>query len=185
MKESRTVDGMRWARALEARPSCIPPLSKLEGAKGIGIRFERKLHRVLPGSAYGQWFEFEDEAGFGYCQTDLLVSLSPGLIAVLEAKYTLVPGAHAKLAGLYVPVVEKALGCKAVGVVVVKNLDPRFRRGRIFTDLHGAASDALESGYPSLIQWSGQSLLPRRIPSSSASPARASPPGASPPGAPA
>jgi hypothetical protein len=112
----------------------------------------------LEGSLHGQWFEFEDTNGFGYCQTDLLFYLD-GLVAVIECKYTLVPGAHSKLASLYVPVVEKALACRAAGVVVVKNLDPRYRRGRIFTALQPAAYAALESGYPTLLQWSGQSLM--------------------------
>jgi len=116
------------------------------------------LHKALPGSIHGQWFEFEDQDGFGYCQTDLIFVLG-GINVVIEAKYTLVPGAHSKLASLYVPVVEKAFGGEACGVVVVKNLDPRYRRGRIYTDIQAAASASLMTGYPTLIQWSGQALL--------------------------
>jgi len=130
----------------------------MKGAKAAGIRFERALHKALPGSIHGQWFEFEDASGFGYCQTDLLFPLG-GMYVVIEAKYTLVPGAHSKLAGLYVPVVSQAFGGEACGVVIVKNLDPRYRRGRIYTDIQTAAEASWMTGYPTLIQWSGQALL--------------------------
>ena len=160
----RRIEGLKRAIPLSDRPSCIP-LSKLRGAKAAGLRFERALHKSLKGSILGQWFEFEDALGHGYCQTDLLFSLpvrpKGGLVVVVECKYTLVPGAHSKLSSLYIPIVEKALGCRAAGVVVVKNLDPRYRRGRIFTSLHDAAYAAFDSGYPTLLQWSGQPLMHR------------------------
>src|SRR5215831_6183084 len=145
------------AKALTGRPDCIP-MSKPKGAKAAGLRFERALHKALPGSLHGQWFEFEDQDGFGYCQTDLIFPLG-GIYVVIEAKYTLVPGAHSKLSSLYIPVVSQAFGCEACGVVIVKNLDPRYRRGRIYTDIQAAALSSLESGYPTLIQWSGQALI--------------------------
>ena len=152
------------ARALDERPSCIP-LSKPKGAKAAGLRFERALHKSLPSSIHGQWFEFEDQDGFGYCQTDLLIQIPRwkgdeyGLWVVIEAKYTLVPGAHSKLSSLYIPVVQAAFGVQACGVVVVKNLDPRYRRGRIYTDIQAAAEASWMTGYPTLIQWSGQALM--------------------------
>src|SRR5215469_6653831 len=138
MMPHRSINGLKRAYALAARPDFIPPVFKPCGAKAAGRRFERSLHRALKGSVHGQWFSFEDSSGLGYCQTDLLFSFLPDHMVVVEVKYTLVPGAHSKLANLYVPVVEKALGCPAAGVVVVKNLDPRFRRGLIFTNLHDA-----------------------------------------------
>jgi hypothetical protein len=82
-----------------------------------------------------------------------------GLYVVIECKYTLVPGAHSKLCSLYIPVVEAAFDRHACGVVIVKNLDPRFRRGRIYTDLRLAAEAAWMTGYPTLLQWSGQPLM--------------------------
>jgi len=155
----RRIEGLKRAAAVPQRPACIPlPSSKMKGAKAAGLRFEKALHKALPGSIHGQWFEFEDQDGFGYCQTDLIFPLG-GMNVVIEAKYTLVPGAHSKLASLYIPVVSQAFGGEACGVVVVKNLDPRYRRGRIYTDIQAAAVASLESGYPTLIQWSGQALL--------------------------
>ena len=74
-------------------------------------------------------------------------------------KYTLVPGAHQKLTNLYLPVVAKALKAPTAGVVIVKNLDPRFRRGKIYTDLRTAAEVSFDRGHPTLIQWAGQALI--------------------------
>jgi hypothetical protein len=162
MQTHRRIEGLLRAKALRERPGCIPPLPKFKGAKAAGLRFEKALHKALHGSLHGQWFEYEDSLGFGYCQTDLLVPfvLFRQVIVVLECKYTLVPGAHSKLSSLYLPVVEAAFGMPAYGVVVVKNLDPRYRRGRIYTNLVDAVMGTMETGYPTLIQWSGQALLP-------------------------
>ena len=165
---------LRFAAALRGKPDCIPapaPISKVKGVKALGLRFERSLAKALPGSLHGQWWEFEDALGYGLCQTDLIYPFhlepSPATIAVIEIKYTLVPGAHSKLSSLYMPIVRRATGCRVAGIVIVKNLDPRFRRGRIFTSLRPATEAALETSYPSLIQWSGQSLLPARVAPSS------------------
>jgi len=150
------------AAAMRDRPDYIP-LSKPKGVRALGLRFERRLHKALPGSIHGQWWEFEDTQGYGVCQTDLIYPFhlvpGPATVAVIEVKYTLVPGAHSKLSSLYMPIVSKALGCRVAGIVIVKNLDPRFRRGRIFTSIQSATDAALATGYPSLIQWAGQSLV--------------------------
>ena len=163
---------LRFSCSLQGRPSCIPEplrISKLSSAKAHGIRFEKALHKALPGSIYGQWWEFEDARGHGLCQTDLIYPFhlqpGPATIAVIEVKYTLVPGAHSKLSSLYIPVVQRATNCQVAGIVIVKNLDPRFRRGKIFTSLRPAVDAALDTGYPSLIQWSGQNLLHSPLPS--------------------
>ena len=153
---------LRFACSLQGRPSCIP-LSKPKGIRAVGLRFEKALHKALSGSIHGQWWEFKDACGYGLCQTDLIYPFhlqpGPATIAVIEVKYTLVPGAHSKLSSLYIPVVQRATNCLVAGIVVVKNLDPRFRRGKIFTSLKPAVDAALDTGYPSLIQWSGQNLL--------------------------
>ena len=154
----RVISDLKWAHPLDSRPPCIPT-SRPRGAKAAGLRFERELAKHLPSALHGQWFEFEDQNGHGYCQTDLIYSLLPAYLAVLEVKYTLVPGAHSKLLNLYLPVVSAALSRPAVGVVCVKNLDPRYRRGCIHTDLHTAASHAATTSYPALLQWSGQPLV--------------------------
>lgn len=156
---SRIIQGLRWVKRLPSRPDCIPA-SRPRGAKAAGLRFERELAKALPTSIHAAWFEFEDRNGPGYCQTDIIHILHPNFAAVIEVKYTLVPGAHSKLLNLYIPIVSLAFDTEAVGVVAVKNLDPRYRRGRIYTDLPSAAQAAAANSYPALLQWSGQALLP-------------------------
>ena len=163
----RIIEGLKWAHPLSAKPDIIPT-SRPRGAKAAGLRFEHALAKALPSALHGQWFEFEDRNGHGYCQTDLIYSLLPLYMVVLEVKYTLVPGAHSKLLNLYLPVVSLALSRPSVGVVAVKNLDPRYRRGKIHTDLHSAAAASATSTYPSLLQWSGQALLPPLRPKAAA-----------------
>jgi hypothetical protein len=155
----RTIVGLRWAHPLPSRPDCIPA-SRPRGAKAAGLRFERELAKALPSCLHGTWFEFEDKLGHGYCQADVIYTLGYNFAAVIEVKYTLVPGAHSKLLNLYVPIVSRALNIDCVGVVAVKNLDPRYRRGRIYTDLPSAAQASVANSYPALLQWSGQPLLP-------------------------
>jgi len=160
--QHRVIEDLRWASLLSERPSCIPA-SRPKGAKAAGLRFEKALSRHLSGSLHGKWFEFEDRNGHGYCQTDIIyvfhTPITPYAV-IIEVKYTLVPGAHTKLQHLYLPIVSAALRMPSVGVVAVKNLDPRFRRGRIYTDLPSAVQAACTNSFPSLIQWSGQALLP-------------------------
>lgn len=119
----RTIRGLKWARALPARPSCIPQ-GRPRGAKAQGLRYERALAAMLPAARHGQWFEFEDLGGRGYCQVDLLLDRPEGGLLILEAKYTWTFEGHQQIEGLYVPVVERAWGMRAKGVVVAKRLVP-------------------------------------------------------------
>jgi hypothetical protein len=160
MKPHRVISGLRWAKLLPEKPACIPN-SRPRGAKAAGLRFERDLSKHLAASVHGQWFEFRDDNGHGYCQTDLLYSFAPSFMAVLEAKYTLVPGAFQKLVDLYLPIVSMAAQLPAVGVCVVRNLEPSVCEGSIiFTDLHSAAQTALVWKHPTILHWRGQQLLP-------------------------
>lgn len=157
----RSICGLKLAVPLAARPSCIPNSkpSSLSSSKQAGLRLEKQLQAALPGSIRGQWFSYQDDNGPGVCQPDLLYPFLPYFLCVIEIKYTLVPGAHQKLNSLYIPVVQAALRKPCAGVVIVKNLDPRYRRGRIYTDLKAAADAAFDRGFPTLVQWSGQALL--------------------------
>lgn len=154
----RQISKLKTATALLERPSAIPQ-SRPRGAKAAGIRFEKAVFEALCGGIRGQWFSFEDENGWGYCQPDIIYPFLPDFFAVIEVKYTLVPGAHQKLSNLYLPVVSKALKAPAAGVVIVKNLDPRYRRGKIYTDLRAAAEVSFNRSYPTLVQYSGQALI--------------------------
>lgn len=119
---SRVIQGLLWAKALSAKPACIPN-GRARGAKAAGLRYERALAKALPSAKYGQWWEYEDVLGHGYCQTDLTLTVSGGTL-ILESKYSWVPEGHTQVELLYMPVVALATGKPAFGGVVTKRLKP-------------------------------------------------------------
>ncbi len=116
----RVIEGLVWARkALEGPwPSAK---RRPRGAKGQGVKYENALAKALPSAKHGQWFEFQDRNGKGWCQTDLLIELPDGVL-VLESKYSWVPEGHTQLENLYRPVVERVWQKPMLGVQVCKNL---------------------------------------------------------------
>lgn len=117
---TRYVRELLWARPC-SRPAAIP-IGRPRGAKAQGLRYERALARELDGK-HGQWFEFEDANGRGWCQTDLLLGRG-SMAVVLECKYTWTLEGHLALAKLYLPVVQMALQRPTCGLVVCKKLVP-------------------------------------------------------------
>lgn len=157
MQAHRIIRRLQWAEPLKARPASIPA-SRPRGAKAAGLRYERALAKHLPAGAHGIWFEFKDENGHGYCQTDHLYSFLPDFIAIIEVKYTLVLEAYSKLRELYIPIVSKAMKAPAVGIIVTRNLIPGFENP--YLDLPSAAYAASVADYPTVLHWRGQPLMP-------------------------
>lgn len=162
---TRVIRGLKWARALDARPSCIP-VGRPRGAKAAGLRYERALAAALPGAKHGQWFEFEDLAGRGYCQVDLLLdsglrkdSLGRVKLLILESKYTWTFEGHQQIEGLYRPVVERAYGCSVLGIVVAKRLIPGVQGiARICGGLEEAIAAGAGGGRV-VLHWLGKGAL--------------------------
>ena len=117
----RVVEGLRWAKSCE-RPACIPLTTRHRGAKAMGLRYERALAEAIPGAMPGQWWEFEDANGHGWCQTDIIVDLGLRGLVIVEVKLTWTPVAHSQLGRLYMPVVARALDRPVMGVVACKVL---------------------------------------------------------------
>lgn len=137
----RTIVGLKWARRLEGKPTCIPT-GRARGVKAFGIRYEKALAKwvKIPIDCRGVWFEFEDQNGKGYCQVDFLISIAiaPSLSyipVVLELKHTWTEEGHIELEKLYLPVVSMALRAPAIGVVVVKKLTVGMGKVRICESL--------------------------------------------------
>jgi hypothetical protein len=126
-KEKRLIrEPLLWSRTCE-RPMCIP-VGRPRGAKAEGLRYEKSLATTIKGTGpliwqvlHGQWFQFNDGAGEGYCQTDILV-FNKDVVFVLECKLTWTEGARDSLLGLYVPIVSKAFRKEARGIVACENL---------------------------------------------------------------
>jgi hypothetical protein len=152
------VGQLRSAQALAARPAVIPIGRPRAASKKAGLRYEREVARVLPGPAWhGKWFQFEDGLGRAFCQPDLLVAWS-GHIIVIECKYTWVPEAAEKLRGLYLPVVAKAMGKTAVGLVVCKKLGKAPSSTPIFAGFEEAIRASVEGQLP-VLHWIGVGML--------------------------
>lgn len=155
----RVIRGLKWARS-GTGPEL--PTRRPRGAKALGIRYERALARALPAAQHGQWWEFEDSAGHGWCQTDLIGEFG-GQVVILEAKYSWVEKGHEQMEQLYAPVVEMATGRAPLMVQVCKNLRQGVRH--VSGDLEAAIAKA-RSGR-SVLHWLGVGPLfaqPQSVP---------------------
>lgn len=153
---SRRVEGLIWARQC-SKPGCIPK-SRPRGKKAAGLRYERDLAAALPGATHGQWFEFEDSAGHGWCQPDLFICGTEA-IWVLEAKYTWKRGAQAQISRLYKPVLERVFGLPVRGIVVCKVLTRETPQGAICRSLEEAKARSA-GPLPVVLHWIGAGLEP-------------------------
>lgn len=143
----RQISGLLWARRCTA-PKHLP--SRLTGSRAAGIRFQKSMERELRKWAGGRgaslesgpWFEFEDSRGLGRCQPDFLLGLPSGEKFILECKLTSTLQAWPQLCGLYVPVVEEALGGTFKPLVVVKNLHPSTAHYATYGELPEALASA-------------------------------------------
>lgn len=151
IKGHRIVQGLVWARPC-ARPQGIP-ISRPRGAKQAGLRYERLLASALGENAiHGQWFEFMDANGHGYCQVDLMLRTQQEIV-LLEAKYTWTMRGHRQLEQLYLPVVTKALNRPCVGIVVCKKLIPGMPMAA--TGDLGIAIAGARHGIRTVMHWIG------------------------------
>lgn len=152
----RAVRGLETARACE-RPVGIP-FSRPRGAKAAGLRYERDLAKAMPSAKHGQWWEYRDLAGPGFCQTDLIYQLASGVL-VLEAKYTWTETGHQQLERLYLPVVSRALAVPTCGIVVCKVLTTEVPRNSVCSSLEEALGHA-RAGRRAVLHWLGTGLGP-------------------------
>lgn len=102
---TRQISGLVWAKLLATRPRSIPQSRPRAKAKQAGLRYERAVALAIGGCVHGQWWEFCDRNGHGYCQTDVTIDTGK-LLVVLESKYTWTPDAYVQLEGLYLPVLR-------------------------------------------------------------------------------
>lgn len=150
------MEGLLSARACE-RPSSIP-VGRPRGAKALGVRYERALARSLPGATHGQWWEFFDANGRGFCQTDFFLPVGE-VIVVLESKYTWTPLGHSQLERLYLPVLRLALRREVLGIVVCKKLVPEVMSQAMVC---GTLAEACEASRGTRAVWHVVDPKPRR-----------------------
>lgn len=127
----RRITNLKSARKLSEPPSRFKTKPKLKGCRAKGITYEklvgRRLTRRIENGDFvaelvsGQWFAFEDDFGFGFCQVDYYL-ICPGFIVLLEAKLTQTQSAEEQLQYLYAPVLRHIYQIPVVMVQVCKNL---------------------------------------------------------------
>ena len=150
---ARYVAGLTQAHRLPGRPTCIPISRPRNGSKRYGLAYERSVASRTNGQ-HGIWFSFVDANGLGYCQPDVLLGLD-GQVVVLECKLTEVDEARAQLGHLYLPVVARALGKPARGIVVVRHLTRESNPSNVCTSLGEALKRASDTYFPTL-HWIGR-----------------------------
>jgi hypothetical protein len=156
----RHIEGLIWARKCE-RPRVLP-VRRPRGATGAGLRYERlvgeRLRKKFPGEALlGQWFQFEDAHGRGYCQADIVVPQA-GRVVVLECKLTDTDDGREQLSWLYLPIVAHIWKRPAVGIVVAKYLtDQSVLSALVLSSLSEAMSKA--NGVIPTLHWIGKGRL--------------------------
>ena len=122
----RIVDGLFLATPCR-KPASVPAVPKgIRGAKRYGYKYEgafaAAMEQKFPSACMaGQWFQFNDRNGSGYCQPDLILRTAK-LNIIFECKLTDVATARSQLSHLYFPVVKSALGKPVVGIVVTRHL---------------------------------------------------------------
>ena len=151
----RVIRHLSWALPCD-RPRCIPN-GRPRGIKKQGILYERALAAELGGDwKHGQWFEYEDANGHGYCQVDFLRRTVDATV-VLEAKLSWLLEAHQQINQLYAPVLEYVWGVPVVGVVVAK----RLTSGMTAAIAHNlpTALEAARSVRAVALHWPGKTSL--------------------------
>lgn len=150
----RQIAGLQWARPLAAKPT-FRPEPRPSPAKRAGLAYERRVAATVGFGRHGDWFEFLDSSGPGYCQPDIWGPDGKGGIVVLECKLTWTLSARLQIQGLYGPVLEHIFKCPARGVIICKNLLPTTPRGLVYGDLREAMGRATSQN-PTICHWPGK-----------------------------
>ena len=77
-KRRLVISKLQWAKALDERPVFIPS-PRLTGVKRAGVLYENRVASYMKAIygdenvLHGQWYQYQDRRGVGYCQSDILI----------------------------------------------------------------------------------------------------------------
>jgi hypothetical protein len=133
-KRRNIIRGLRWVKALDDRPRFISS-PRIKGIQRAGLIYENRIAnymKALYGDKvlHGQWYEFEDRRGLGWCQPDIIVlpDKDRKFILVLECKLKATKKAWVQLNYMYRPVLERIYPQTEIRLVqVVKNLNKELK----------------------------------------------------------
>lgn len=112
------------ANAYDGVPSFVHA-HRARGRKGMGLRFERKVHdhlKDLLGDGYAPsvWFSYRRLSSpkiVNYAQPDgLFFDFRLGVVTIIEVKYNHTPDAYFQLYDKYLPLLDKWLHAKEKGL---------------------------------------------------------------------
>jgi len=158
------VQGLRYVRLLQERPSCIPQ-GRPRGAKAQGVKYEEALAKSphFATASHGVWLEFSDARGHGYAQVDFLFTYLATIVAV-EAKLTWTPAAYVQLRKLYFPLLEKFTSRPVGGIIVCQNLTRETPKADVTNDFFEALNIAqFEPGRIPVLHLPLLAKEPRRV----------------------
>ena len=173
----RTIEGLIWARQAEEKPAFVRK-SRARGAKALGLRYESALAKRIPGAKHGQWYQFQDKNGLGWCQPDFVAFiLEDSTYLVLECKHTWTAEGHSQLEKLYLPVLKMVDSTSAgetceprrfLGIQVCKHLAPGMQGIEVARNLGDAYRLA---GEGARVAWHWIGGVPVRAPCGASHPA--------------
>jgi hypothetical protein len=162
MSKRNVIRKLKWVKALDERPDFIP-IKKSRGVKRAGQLYENRIanyikalygeERVL----HGQWYQFEDGRGMGWCQTDIVIKPDKDskLLIVLECKLKAVSKAESQLKYLYLPVLKRLYPDYEIRLIqVCKNLNK---------DLDLFMIDSLEDAFSQEVGWDYATIFLRSL----------------------
>jgi hypothetical protein len=136
----RVLTSLYSCQPLGSRPNCIPK-ARLSGVKLRGLTYEKRvgahLRSIFPKVYSGQWFQYVDATGGGYCQPDHFIVLKNGILCI-ECKLTETPVGFAQIRQLYRPILEKHYGLPVVGVQAARHI----RSHKFITDIKEALTSS-------------------------------------------
>jgi len=153
------VRGLLWARPCP-RPKL--PRSRPRGAKAAGLAYERKLAKAIcaehPLAFHGQWYEFADANGKGFCQPDVVIPRKD-YVVVVEIKLSAQEDAWSQARGLYKPILEHVYRRPCYCIIATKFLRSERAADVIEESLEGAIETAHVLNLTPLWHWIGSGPL--------------------------
>jgi len=162
MSKRNVIRKLKWVKALDARPDFIP-MTKSRGVKRAGQLYENRIANYMKAVygedrvLHGQWYQFEDGRGNGWCQTDIIIKpdVDSKVLVILECKLKAVAKAESQLKNLYLPIIQRLYPDYDIRLIqVCKNLNQ---------DLDLFMIESLEDAFSQEVDWDYATIFLRSL----------------------
>jgi len=153
-KRRLVINKLQWAKALDERPSFIPS-PRLTGVKRAGVLYEKRVAEYMKAIygeenvLYGQWYNYKDRRGEGYCQSDIVILPHKGKkeIIIMECKLKSRKIAQIQLRYLYRPIIQHLYPDSPIIMVQVCKFLNKELKGVIIDDTNDLYKQNLSTLY--------------------------------------